>query len=290
MPRRIVAHSNAHKGKHQHSNKQRDAQTARQREAARRAAQARAEAAAAAAAARRARQIRYGLIAGLLLLALVGALVWNGFRDHTPDAGYEYGVGDEVNHPTTGGGEYGEGEQPQNMPGVPDPALAENRTWTAVINTSVGPIEVELDGLNAPQAVASFLYLAKDGFFDDTSCHRLTTSGIFVLQCGDPTGTGTGGPEFRFGPIENAPANDMYPAGTLAMARVGGNAFSMGSQFFLVYEDSFIPSDQAGGYTVFGRITSGLDHVQAVADAGVEGGAGDGRPATDVTIEGVSVQ
>ncbi len=82
--------------------------------------------------------------------------------------------------------------------------------------------------------------LAESGYFDGTSCHRLTTSGIYVLQCGDPTGTGTGDPGYKFGPVENAPTDDVYPAGTVAMARQGGDADSMGSQFFLVYEDSTI--------------------------------------------------
>ena len=111
-----------------------------------------------------------------------------------------------------------------------------------------------------------------------------------MLQCGDPTGTGTGDPGYSFGPIENAPSDDVYPAGTVAMARQGGDGESMGSQFFLVYEDSTIPSDAAGGYTVFGTITSGLDVVQAVADAGTQEGSGDGSPATPVTIEGVETQ
>jgi peptidyl-prolyl cis-trans isomerase B (cyclophilin B) len=173
---------------------------------------------------------------------------------------------------------------------APDPSVAEGRTWTSTLTTSAGDITVELDGAAAPQAVASFVTLAQAGFFDATACHRLTTAGIFVLQCGDPTGTGGGGPGFTFGPIENAPANDFYPAGTIAMARRGNDGASMGSQFFLVYQDSTIPSDAAGGYTVLGRITSGLDVVQAVADAGVAGGASDGAPATPVTIEGVEVQ
>jgi len=111
-----------------------------------------------------------------------------------------------------------------------------------------------------------------------------------VLQCGDPTGTGTGDPGYSYGPVENAPADDVYPAGTIAMARRGGDGESMGSQFFIVYADSTIPSDAAGGYTVLGTVSSGLDAVQAVADAGVEGGAGDGSPASPVIIEGVETQ
>jgi peptidyl-prolyl cis-trans isomerase B (cyclophilin B) len=172
---------------------------------------------------------------------------------------------------------------------VPDPSAAEGRTWTATLDTTAGALTLELDGAAAPQAVASFVTLAQEGFFDDTSCHRLTTEGIFVLQCGDPTGTGQGGPGYTFGPIENAPVDDVYPAGTVAMARVGGDAASMGSQFFLVYADSTIPADAAGGYTIFGHITAGMDVLQAVADAGIAEGTGQ-TPATEVTIEGVELQ
>ena len=173
---------------------------------------------------------------------------------------------------------------------LPDATLAEDRTWTGTISTNHGDIGIELDGAAAPQAVANFVTLAQGGYFDTTDCHRLTTDGIYVLQCGDPTATGTGDPGYSWGPIENDPADNVYPAGTIAMARQGGDGESMGSQFFLVYADSTIPSDAAGGYTVFGRITSGLDVVQAIADAGVTGGATDGAPATPVTIEGVETQ
>lgn len=172
---------------------------------------------------------------------------------------------------------------------VPEPAVAEGRTWAVQLETSCGPVAVELYGDRAPQATASFIGLAREGFFAGTPCHRLTTEGIFVLQCGDPTGSGTGGPGYEFGPVENAPEGDVYPAGTLAMARQGGNGDSMGSQFFLVYGDSTIPSDAAGGYTVFGRVTEGLEVVQQIADGGVEGGGGDGQPARPLTIEQVTV-
>lgn len=178
--------------------------------------------------------------------------------------------------------------EPATSEVVPDAALAEGRTWTGSLTTSRGEIAVELDGANAPQAVANFVTLAQDGFFDDTKCHRLVTSGIYILQCGDPDANGMGGPGYDWGPIENAPVDDVYPAGTIAMARVGRDAYSMGSQFFLVYEDSPIPSDSAGGYTVFGRITSGLDVVTTIADEGY--GADGVAPKSDVIIEGVQVQ
>ncbi|MFW2514338.1 peptidylprolyl isomerase [Demequina sp. SO4-13] len=172
---------------------------------------------------------------------------------------------------------------------APDPALAEGRTWTATLATNVGDIVVELDGEAAPQAVASFVALSQEGFFDQTECHRLVTSGIFVLQCGDPLGTGGGGPSYRYGPIENAPEDDVYPAGTLAMARVGNDGESMGSQFFVVYQDSTIPSDAAGGYTVFGQVTEGLSIVEDVASAGTITGEPDGRPAQSVIVNEVSL-
>ncbi len=177
--------------------------------------------------------------------------------------------------------------EPQQFAAAPDPAVAEGRTWTATIATTCGDIVVELDGAAAPQAVANFVQLSRDAFYSSTPCHRLTTTGIFVLQCGDPTGTGQGGPGYTWGPIENAPVDDVYPAGTLAMARVGDQADSQGSQFFLVYEDSTIPSDSAGGYTVFGKITEGLDIVQQIADGGL---AEDGTaPKRAVSIEEVTV-
>jgi peptidyl-prolyl cis-trans isomerase B (cyclophilin B) len=173
---------------------------------------------------------------------------------------------------------------------APDPSVAEDREWTGELALNGDAVDFTLDGAAAPQAVASFITLAADGYFDDTKCHRLTTSGIFVLQCGDPTGLGNGGPGYSFGPIENAPADGEYLEGQLAMARVGGDGESMGSQFFIVYADSEIPSDAAGGYTVFGEITSGLDVVTAIADGGVAGGAPDGTPALDAVIEGISVE
>ena len=172
----------------------------------------------------------------------------------------------------------------------PSPALAEARAWTADLTTSAGNLGITLDGALAPQAVASFVYLAKLGYFDNLTCHRLTTSEMFVLQCGSPTGTSTGGPNYTFGPIENAPADNVYPAGTVAMARAGNNANSQGSQFFIVYKDSTIPADSAGGYTVFGHVTTGLDVVTTVAASGVSGGKTDGPPSIPVTIQGVAVK
>ncbi|WP_454048499.1 peptidylprolyl isomerase [Cellulomonas sp. Marseille-Q8402] len=232
---------------------------------------------------RRRQQVIAGAVVGVLVLGVgvTAGIVLSGTDDPAAGTG---STPDATTAATTPAERLGNGGV------LPDAALAEGRTWTGTLTTSQGDIGIELAGDLAPQAVASFVTLAQEGYFDGTDCHRLTTSGIYVLQCGDPTGTGTGSPGYAFGPIENAPEDDVYPAGTIAMARQGGDGESMGSQFFLVYEDSTIPADDAGGYTVFGRITSGLDVVQAVADAGVSGGASDGTPATPVTIEGVETQ
>jgi peptidyl-prolyl cis-trans isomerase B (cyclophilin B) len=179
----------------------------------------------------------------------------------------------------------------QNVGDVPDPALAEGRTWTGTLTINDVPLGIELDGAAAPQGVASFISLSQSGFYTDVACHRLTNGGFFVLQCGDPDGTGNGGPGYSYGPVENAPADDVYPAGTLAMARQSGNAYSNGSQFFIVYEDTTIPADAAGGYTVLGTVTSGLDDLKAaVVDKGIEGGTTDGPPAVPVSITGVTVE
>ena len=175
---------------------------------------------------------------------------------------------------------------------VPPASLAEGRTWTSVLTTSIGDLTIELDGAAAPQAVANFISLSQSGFFEGTSCHRLTTAatdGLSVLQCGDPTGTGTGGPGYTWGPIENAPADDVYPAGTVAMARSSNDGSSMGSQFFLVYEDSTISADDAGGYTILGHVTKGLDLVQQVGTAGISTDSPP-APASPVTIEKVETK
>lgn len=176
-----------------------------------------------------------------------------------------------------------------SWPDPPEPSLAEGRSWDLTLQTSCGTIGITLDGAKAPQAVASTVFLARQGFWDNTRCHRLSTDTIFVLQCGDPTAVGDGGPGYSYGPVENAPADAVYPAGTVAMARQGERGDSMGSQFFLVYEDSTIPNDSAGGYSVIGTITSGLDVVRTIADGGVVGGGTDGAPERAVAITSTTV-
>jgi peptidyl-prolyl cis-trans isomerase B (cyclophilin B) len=179
-------------------------------------------------------------------------------------------------------------ESPKTFPSVPPKSDAAGKTFNLTLQTTCGDVTVALDGTKAPQAVSSLTYLAKQGFFDGTKCHRLTTEGIYVLQCGDPQGTGQGGPGYEFGPVENAPKDAIYPAGTIAMARAQ-SPDSQGSQFFLVYKDSEIAKGDPNGYTVMGRITSGLDVVTKVADGGTVDGGGDGEPKRAVSIKGTTV-
>lgn len=173
---------------------------------------------------------------------------------------------------------------------VPSPDLAQGKSWDAEMIIGGVPLQLTLDAAVAPQAVSNFLTLAGRNFYNELSCHRLTTSGIYVLQCGDPNGDGTGGPGYTWGPIENDPADGKYGEGYLAMARRGNDGASMGSQFFIVYKESNIPSDTAGGYSVFGKITGGLEGLAEIISAGTKDGSGDGAPATDVKIGQIAIK
>lgn len=147
---------------------------------------------------------------------------------------------------------------------------------TATLTTSAGKVTFETLTAKAPCTVNSFTSLAGQNYFDNTPCHRLTTDGIFVLQCGDPTGQGNGGPGYQFADenLEGA----TYPRGTVAMANAGPG--TNGSQFFLVYKDSQLGPD----FTPWGRITGGLEVLDAIAKAGTDNGKSDGKPKTPVTI------
>lgn len=169
--------------------------------------------------------------------------------------------------------------------GLAFPSAPADRTASSItLTTNCGPIVIALDPA-APQTVSSAVFLAEEGFYNDTSCHRLTTAGIFVLQCGDPLGDGTGGPGYVL-PDENLPADGEanYPAGTVAMANAGPG--TSGSQFFIVYEDTTLPGD----YTIFGQVTEGLDIVREIASVGTVDGGADGQPRQPVFIESATVQ
>lgn len=167
------------------------------------------------------------------------------------------------------------------------------------MTTSAGPIGLTLDPAAAPCTVNSFVSLAEQGYFDNTPCHRLVTSpGLQVLQCGDPSGTGSGGPGYGFDteyPETAYAPNDpalaravVYPRGTIAMANTGQPG-SNGSQFFLVYEDSQLPP----AYTIFGTIDEAglatIEKVAAAGDDGSMGSVGGGAPNQPVQIESVTV-
>ena len=150
--------------------------------------------------------------------------------------------------------------------------------------TNCGTIVVTTVGAKAPITITQLATLAKGGYFDNSLCHRLTTQGLYVLQCGDPTATGSGGPNFTYGD-ENLPTATLnnYPAGTVAMANSGPR--TNGSQFFLVFADTTLGAN----YTIWGTITQGLDIVKAIAKAGVKGGGADGAPNQTVAINRVIV-
>jgi peptidyl-prolyl cis-trans isomerase B (cyclophilin B) len=172
----------------------------------------------------------------------------------------------------------------------PAPAMAidQKAKYTFALKTSACDIKIDMDAAKTPETVNSFKALADKGFFDNTKCHRLTTSGIYVLQCGDPEGTGMGGPGYTIADENldalgkpNEQGQVIYPAGTVAMANTG-RPHTGGSQFFLVYKDSPL----APSYTPFGKIdAAGLKALEEVAKAGTAEGGQDGAPKTPVVIQ-----
>jgi peptidyl-prolyl cis-trans isomerase B (cyclophilin B) len=213
--------------------------------------------------------LTWGLIAGTIILAAIGS---------------------QIGFSLSGSGSASTPSAVSQKNQLPQPSFAQGKTWQSTLSINNIKLDVTLDGKAAPQAVSSTLVLAEKGFYTNVSCHRLTTSGIYVLQCGDPAGNGSGGPGYNYGPVENAPAGDLYRAGTIAMARQSGNASSQGSQFFIVYKDSVIPSDSAGGYTVIGHILGGLEQLKTnVISSGTADGSGDGAPKTKAVITSFSV-
>jgi peptidyl-prolyl cis-trans isomerase B (cyclophilin B) len=191
--------------------------------------------------------------------------------------------------------------------GTPPNSADRAGTVTVTLHTTQGDVPISMPRATAPCTVASFAFLAGKGFFDKSPCHRLTDypqpNALFVLQCGDPTGTGTGGPGYTI-PDENptglkpAPGGqnaDVYPRGTVAMANTG-QPHSGGSQFFLVYRDSYLPPN----YAVFGTVPqAGLSVLDKIAAGGITPGAdpstgqanpNDGKPTTPVVINSATVR
>jgi peptidyl-prolyl cis-trans isomerase B (cyclophilin B) len=183
----------------------------------------------------------------------------------------------------------------KNVGTVPAKTIAEDRTWAGDLTLNDVAMGISLDGKAAPQATSVFIDLAKKNFYTTTgsTCHRLTTTpDLKVIQCGSVNGDGTGDDGFTFGPVENAPADGVYPAGTIALARAS-STYSQSTQFFITYEASTLPTD-GGGYTVFGRVTSGLDKfISEIASKGVAASSTsktDGPPAVSTKITSVTVK
>jgi peptidyl-prolyl cis-trans isomerase B (cyclophilin B) len=177
----------------------------------------------------------------------------------------------------------GQAARPVDPPPTTD--VPASGTVTVTLQFEAGPVTIELDRGHAPCTVNSFLSLLDQGYYTDTACHRLVTSGIFVLQCGDPSGTGAGGPGYSY--ADETYSDDTYPAGAVAMANAGPN--TNGSQFFFVFEESGLSPD----YTVFGHLDSAS--IAVVRDIALQGhdGAydpspGGGHPLADTTILGYS--
>lgn len=241
-------------------------------------------------AARRARTRRRATVAGAALgvIAVVAAVGYvaaqgSGARPATqaaatpsPSASSAFGVCQYLPAPKAPGATV------RNVGLPPSGPVNTTTPYVATMVTNRGTITFQLLTSKAPCTVNSFRFLASRAFFNNTPCHRVTaTPGLYVLQCGDPGGTGTGGPGYQF-KDENL-AGAKYTAGTVAMANSGPN--TNGSQFFIVYQDSQLPPD----YTIFGRVTGGLSVVTKVAAAGSTP-PGDGRPKLPVTIKSMTVR
>lgn len=171
----------------------------------------------------------------------------------------------------------GQGEPTVGLPS--EEGLQKTGTVDLAMSTNRGDLTIQFDRAGAPCAVNSFVFLSEAHFFDGTICHRLTTGEFGVLQCGDPTGTGTGGPGYHFN--EEPPTSaDPYPEGTVAMAN-SGQPGSTGSQFFICYTScSVLPPN----YSVVGKVTGGLDIIKAIAAEGTDNGGTDGKPKSEVKI------
>jgi peptidyl-prolyl cis-trans isomerase B (cyclophilin B) len=155
---------------------------------------------------------------------------------------------------------------------------------TIALHTTRGAITFTLNRAAAPCTVANFVSLVNQRYYDNTPCHRLVTTGYYVLQCGDPTGTGTGGPGYTI--PDEISGSEKYTRGVIAMANKG-QAHTGGSEFFIVYKKTALPPN----YTIFGTVTKGLTVVDTVAAKGSNNadGSGDGKPKLSITITSAAV-
>ena len=251
--------------------------------------------------ARKRRRTQTIIAGGAAAAVLVGAIVWiaiaasgdDGDPTVSPSAGPSSSAPTSCDYrpiidPSASGS-----ASPEPLPsgvkevGKPDANVPRSGKQIMTIVTNLGDIQIEMDLAKTPCTAGSFAYLAMKKFFDNTKCHRLVAD-IGALQCGDPGGDGTGGPTYRFGD-ENLPVNrrPAYPEGVVAMANAGPD--TNGSQFFFVFKDSPLQAQ----YSLFGKITKGLDIIKKVAEGGDDGAyaqqAGGGRPKTEIKFLSVTV-
>ncbi len=257
--------------------KKRAKELARAKEARRRA-----RAADAAARHRRRQRIAVVTVAAIVLAAGAGLLLVSSLSDDGDSAAAAPDTGQQPVASCEAPGELQDEPKTFDAPG--DGGLDASAAATFTLETNCGDIVIDADPAAAPQTVNAMAFLAGEDYFNNTLCHRVTTEGIFVLQCGDPTGSGSGGPGFTL-PDENLPDSALsnYPAGTVAMANSGPG--KTGSQFFVVYRDTTLPAS----YTIWGTVASGLDTVTAVAEAGTVDGSTDGTPQQALMIRRASV-
>ncbi|GHH75700.1 peptidyl-prolyl cis-trans isomerase [Streptomyces sulfonofaciens] len=248
---------------------------------------------------RKARRRNAAIAAGVVVVVAIGAGAWatDGF-----DSGSKDTANAEPSAPPTPSKAPDPCDKPAkgkvaNLSYKKEPALTidKSATYTLNLQTTCGDMPITMEASKAPHTVNSFDFLANKGYFDHTKCHRLTTSGIYVLQCGDPKGTGAGGPGYTL-PDENLKdkrlKGNVYPAGTVAMAnqynpqtKQGKN--TGGSQFFLVYQDSQLPPY----YTPFGTLSKdAMKVLTKIAKAGENTGQGDGAPNATVVINKATVR
>jgi peptidyl-prolyl cis-trans isomerase B (cyclophilin B) len=172
---------------------------------------------------------------------------------------------------------------------APPMRIDTSKTYLATLKTSCGTIVVRLDAAQAPKTVNSLVLLARRGYFDGTRFHRLVRN--FVIQGGDPLGTGSGGPGYST--VDPPPANAKYPIGTVAMAKTTTeSAGTAGSQFFIVTSSSARKALAAGGrglYAIVGHVVSGMDVVRKIAALPIQGGSSDGPPKQSVYVDKVTI-
>lgn len=246
---------------------------------------------------KRRRNTLVGVAAFTVVLVLGGVLFFSGaFDDDAPS-----GDPESSGEPEAAACTYSPGDPANtNLTEVGTPPEPDGSTIPVVLDvvSTQGPFQMTLDPVGAPCATNAMKYLAESAFFDNSPCHRLVNSEVFgVLQCGDPTGSGSGGPSFSYvaepaSVAGLAPAPDgasaIYPKGSVAMAQ-GGDPPTIGSQFFICFQDTQLPPE----YTLVGTITSGLETIETVAaggnDASFEPSPGGGAPLLPISLTTVTV-